>query len=190
MKKALSLIMLCAIFVASFAGAAWASAGGTVGDGSAVGDMLRAVIDAFANGHATEGAFLALVLVVAVARKWGVKRFPFLATGEGAILLVLVASFATAMAASAAGAGVSWAAAYGALKIAAGAAGGYKIVRVVGGLIMRKVSMPAWLKSAIGSALWLFEKPGAKAIADAEKAGDDAVRKNPAPGVGETDVIE
>ena len=184
MNRVFSIAVLAMSFVAGFAGAAFAAtvAGGSA-DPNVVGDALRSLVDSFSSGNLTVTAALAVVFAVAVVRKYVSPKVSFLQSDMGVALLVMLAAFGGSVAA----AGVfSVAVLWASLKIAAGAAGGYALVKIFGRWLMSVVPMPAWAKSVIAGVLFLFDKPGAAATDKAESAGDAAVKANPPTGVGPT----
>lgn len=173
-------------FALTFTATAFAMTGTTAGDGSLL-DMLRPIYDAF-RGHDYDAmGCLALVLLVALARRYGSSRLPFLASEAGAALLLLLGSFGATAGAMAAGPEVmlSMAMVWVALKIAFLAAGGYaalKALIVVPLLRPLQARLPTWAQPILGVILWIFERPNP--ITKAEGAGDAAVAANPPAGSG------
>lgn len=146
-------------------------------------ELARPVFDAVMAGQYPLAAALALVLLVAVARKWLAPRVPFFGSDAGGALLALAGSFGGAVAtALLAGATLSWSVAWTALGVAFTAAGGYSLVKRLGGALLARIPLPNWLKTLLDSALWIFSSP----VERAEAAGAAAVAEKPAGGAGPT----
>jgi len=161
------------------------AAQGATGEETLIADALNAVVSAFQGGHAKEAAFLAIVLAVALIKKFAAPRVVWLRSPEASALLVLAASFAGVM-----GTGGSW---RNALELAAVAAGGYRLIKLLGGALLGSrlgQMLPQWLRAALYASLWLFDRPGQAAVARAEVAGDDATKASPPTGVGPTTTIK
>ena len=162
---------------------ATASAAGAVdpaGDGTGLLELAKPVFQAVMSGQYVLGAALALVLVVALVRKYASGRFPFLATDAGGALLTLVGSFGGAVAtALAAGATPSLAVAWVALGVAASAAGGYALIKKLVGPLVTKA--PGWLQPILRLVVWFFDRPSS-VVKEVEAAGDAAVAANPPSG--------
>lgn len=166
------------LMLAAYAGTALA-AGAASPDGGSLFDLLAPVLDALTSGRWLLGSALALALTAGLAAKYGSSRFPFLGTGPGRALLVLVGSFGGAVGA-AVKAGVMpglslFSSAFG---VALVAAGGYSLTKTLIGPLVPK--LPKWLQPIANAVLWFFEhrNPGA----DAKAAGDSAVKEHPATG--------
>ncbi len=152
-------------------------------------DLFRPIYEAFAKGHHLEAGMLALVFVAALIKRYTPESFPraykFVHSDPGGTLLILVGSFGTAMATTAAGGmGFSWAMVKTASLIAVGAAGGYSILKkllVEPFLRPYYKKAPSWLKPIIGSVLWIFDRPNP--VTTAEVAGQKAVEAAPAKGI-------
>jgi hypothetical protein len=195
-KKLISVLV--AAFVGLFAFATVAAATSLAGapapaassspDGlSAVLDALRPIYDAFTGGHYLYAGMLALVLAVALTKRYLGPKVPWLHTDVGGSTLTLVGAFGAALAAAlAGGGGVSWAMAQAALYIAVGAAGGYSLVKrlLVPPLRALAAKCPAWSQPIFALVFWIFDKPDAVAVAQA--AGDAAVKAKPSTGVANT----
>ncbi len=174
-------------FLLAFVATAAAAGAVTPEDGSLL-DLARPVLEAILHGQWWLGASLALVFVCTAARKYGASRFPFLGSGAGGALLVLLSSFGGAMATALTAAGtnaVTWALMLMAGKVALVAAGGYSLIKTlaVDPLLASKwyaEKAPAWLKAVMAMALWAFTKPSGESLA--KKAGDAAVAANPPTG--------
>lgn len=152
---------------------------GAIAQGAAEGSewsMLQTVLDAFRAGQSSLAAMLALVLLAAVASKYGAKKIPFLSTGAGKALIVLVGSFGGAAASAlVGGATMSLAIAMTALMVAVKAAGGYSLIKslIIEPLTPYMDKAPAWLKTPFALVAWIFS--GSGAIQKAEAAGQAAV---------------
>lgn len=187
------VIWFLLIFLGVFTtGAAFAATGAALPDDASAIDLIRPVIDAFKGGDYPFAASLSIVLLVALIRRYGTGRIPFFGTERGAALLAFVGSFAGAMSAGLSGDGeFSRHLAFTALNVALGATGGYMAVKafLIEPLLKSKFyqeKAPAWLKSILGLVLWIFEsRKTPPAIARAEEAGEEAVKKDPPTGMGE-----
>lgn len=187
MKSLKIAIFAVLTFLGVFTGVAVAAGAAEASDGSLM-DLFTPVVDAFRGGDYPFAAAVMLVFLVAVTKKYGGNRFPFLASGKGNALLVLLGSFGGAMATALAGEGtLSGHVAWTATGIAVAAAGGYSLIKT---LIVEplqdsdwyKNKAPGWVKSALSFALWIFNKPSP--VATAEAAGQAAVDKDPPTGTG------
>lgn len=146
-------------------------------------DLLKPALEAVKAGQGILAACLLLVFAVAVARRYGAKRFPFLASDAGGALLTLLGSFGGALGtALMAGTAPSLGLATTALGVAFAASGGYSMIKrlVVPTLRALQAKLPAWARPVLDLALWIFGP--APAIAKAEAAGAKAVEANPATG--------
>ncbi len=190
-KTAFKYFLGAAAFVVGFAAVAHASTGVDGGDSTAIGELLRALVDAFQTKNPTLIGVATIVLGVAAVKKWGGKRFPWIGKSPFPELMVLVTSFATTVGALVEAGSALGDAVTPAFKLAAAAAGGYAIVAAIGRAALDKwgAKLPGWIVTALNAVLWLFAKPGAAAVAKAAKAGDDAVKADPPAGVGPTDSI-
>ncbi len=147
-------------------------------------ELARPILDAVMRGQWAFAAAAALVLLVTAARRYGSKRFPFLASDLGGVVLTLLGSFGGALAtAFAAGSAPSWALAFMAVKVATAAAGGYAMLKksLVPALTWLRPKMPAWMHPMVDMVLWVFSRP--TAVEKATQAGEAAVKKTPAAGV-------
>lgn len=183
-----TIVWFLLVFLFSFTGVALAAGAAAPDDGSLL-DLLRPVYDAFAGGHYPYAGMLALVLAVALLKRYAPAKFgisDFVHGDVGGTLTTLLGSFAAAMAASlAGGAGVTLAMAKTASLIAVGAAGGYTMIKKLIVEPLRnsdwyKSRAPEWLKSIMQVAMWIFDKPSP--VAAAEDAGQKAVDASPPTG--------
>ena len=149
-------------------------------------DLARPVYEAFVHGQKLYAGMLALVLAVALFKryapdKWGAH------TDIGGALTTLIGSFAGAMATTlASGNAVSWVMVKTATMIAVGAAGGYSLIKklvIEPFLRPYAAKAPAWLKPILSMILWIFDRPSPVAVAEA--AGNEAVAAKPPTGVAE-----
>lgn len=171
------------VFMIAFTATAWAADAVTGSEGSLL-DLAKPVYDAFTKGHYLYAGMLALVLAVALTKRYVTPRVPFLQGDIGGSLLTLILSFAGALATSlAGGVGVSFAMVKTAAMIAAGAAGGYSLVkRLIIDPILRPLAAkaPAWTQPLFSLIFFIFDRPSPVAVAEA--AGDEAVKNNPPTG--------
>lgn len=176
-------------FLGFFTATALAAGAVSPDDGSLL-DLFKPVVDAFRGGQYLYAGMLALVVAVAALKRYAPTKYgisDFVHGDVGGTALTLVASFGGAMATTlGAGDPFSWGIAKTAALIAVGAAGGYAMIKklVVTPLVSStwyQTKAPGWLKTILGLALWIFDRP--TPIAVAEKAGEDAVAANPGVGV-------
>lgn len=183
MKSLRAMLITLVVCFFSFVGTSVAFAAASP-EGGNILDLAKPVLDAVMGGQYAYAASLALVLLVAAARRWGVKRWQFLRTDAGGSLLVLVGAFGGALATSlAAGVGMSWGLLWAAVGVAVSASGGYTLVkRLVIDPLLRPLAskVPKWLKPLFSLLLWMFDN---QSVAKAEAAGEAAVKKNPSNGL-------
>lgn len=149
-------------------------------------EALRLLYAAAKSGHYAYATALALVLVVALVRRYAAPRVAWLASDAGGAALALFGSFGAALAAAlASGDGLSWRLVWAAIGVAVTAAGGYSLVKrliVTPILVPLSKRAPAWMQPLIALALFAFESK-ADAAARKQAAGDAAVAAKPAAGV-------
>jgi len=172
----------------SFKSVAFAADQAVPNDASAL-DLLKPVWQAFAHGDYLYAGCLAIVLAVALLRRYG-TNWKWMHTDAGSALLVLSGSLGASLAAHLADGGhLTMGMVWSALKIAFGAAGGYTVVKH---LLVEPVvkplqkMLPPWAQPIFGVVLWVFDRKavaGSDALADADKAGQVAVEANPSKGV-------
>lgn len=144
-------------------------------------ELAQPVLQAIMGGQYALAAALALVLAVALLRRYGVGRWPALGTAAAGSILVLVGGFGAALATSLlAGSALSGGLAYSALKLSVLAAGGFSIAKPLLAWLQGKA--PAWASPAFKLVSWIFDKPSK--VERAEAAGDAAVEANPGEGTG------
>ena len=196
MKRIYATLLMVAAMLGGFtlAGsvAYAADSSGAAGTSESLTELLRMIADAFRGDNPTLGGVLAVVAGVTLIRKYGPLRWPWLNKTPWPVLLVAALSFAsTAAAMMTAGAGLVstlWPAA----KLAIGAGGSYALVTKLGAYVLDRwgSKLPSWLKAGLGWLLWMFKKPGAAAIANAEQEGETAVgAAGPQPGAGDVDEV-
>lgn len=163
------------------------AAGEVLPPDSSLLDLAQPVFHAVMAGQGMLAAALALILVVAAARRY-LPQFlpaagPFIKSDAGSMLstflLSLGGAFATAFTA---GAALSLGVAKAAFGVAFLAAGGYQGLKHLVAPILRKVQgmLPAKLRPLLDVVLWIFDRrsPAEKA----EAAGNAAVAASPATG--------
>ena len=151
-------------------------------------ELAKPVLDAVLSGSYAYAAALALVLGVALLRRYGGAKWPLLASKKAAPYLVLVGSFGAALATSlSAGAGITLAMTWGALKVAAGAGYGYAVLKPIFMGLQKRA--PGWMSPVFDVVGWVFEtrtKAAEARIAKAIDAGVVAVESNPSAGLPTT----
>ncbi len=180
-------ILTLAFFTVSFTATAYAA--DTVSDGTLL-DMAKPIFDAVTHGQYWLGASLALVLAVALFKRYAPagKLQDFAHSDAGGSLLVLLGSFGGALGTAllAGGTGmISMALVWTALKVALGAAGGYSLLKklIIDPLMAStwyQEKAPSWLKSVMMLVLWAFIKPSPTEAATL--AGNEAASENPPTG--------
>lgn len=178
--------------VGAFTATALAANAAAPEDGSWL-DLLKPVWDAFANGKKLYAGSLAVFAIVALARRYAPGKVGEWLHGEiGSPLTTLVLSFAGTMAASLAdGSDISLAMVKSAAMIAAGAAGGYALIKkLIVEPILKPLAekAPAWLKPAFALVFWFFDQKSP--TEKAEAAGEAAVAAKPAEGRGKITEID
>jgi len=143
-------------------------------------DLAKPVLDAAMSGNYMYAVALMLVLSVALVRRFGGARWPILASKKVAPFLVMVGSFGAALATSlGAGASISGAMLWGAVKIATVAAGGYSLLKPLLDALQKRA--PKWAQPLFGMVGWIFSSRDRAERAKA--AGQKAVKENPAQGL-------
>ena len=159
----LSPFVVALAFLVSFTATAHAATVITPPDGT-LWDLLQPVLDAFQHGSYVYAGSLALVVAVAIIRRYAAPKQPWFSTDAGAGLLTLLASFGATLAATLPG-GIAfeWVMAWHALEIAFGAAGGYTLVKhLIISPYIRHLSAkgPDWLHVPMSWILWIFQEDG------------------------------
>ncbi len=196
MRLKLALVGMFSVVLA-FVGTAFAAGAVKPEDGSLL-DLAKPILEAIKNGNGWLAAALAVVFVLAAAKRytpatWKLGRF--FHSDVGGMLSAFVFSFAGAIATTTAsfvagGPGMTTAIMLAALKVGTFAIGGFVAIHKLAtwfvGTAWFQNHAPGWLKSGVGLLLALI---GSNAVEKAEAAGAAAVEANPAPGAGEpTDV--
>ena len=162
-RRALAPLVVLAAFVLTFSATAHAAAAVTPADGS-LWDLLTPVLDAFRSGHYLYAGSVALVLGVALTRRYLEPKYAWLGTDAGAAGLVLAGSFGATLAATLSdGQSGSWTLVGRALGIAFGAAGGYAVLKAtVIGPYLKHLSQvgPKWMHYPASLVLWIFSEDG------------------------------
>ncbi len=150
-------------------------------------DMAKPVYEQVMAGHYIPAAALALILLVALLKRYAPgKAGAFMHSDVGGVLTTFATSLGGAVAlATVGGAAWHWSMLWVSAGVAVAAAGGYTMIKkLVVEPLMRstwyQTKAPSWLKAVMGLALWMFDKPDSVAVA--VKAGDAAVVAAPAGG--------
>lgn len=191
MKKLLAPLsafgFVVAAFLVSFTGTAYGAQAISPEDGSII-DLARPVFDQIMAGHWLAATALALVLAVALLKRYAPGKLGELVHSDaGGALSTLLMAFGGALAtATMGGAAWSWSMLWTALTVAVTAAGGYSLIKkLLVEPILKPLAAngPLWLKPILAVVLWIFDKKDSGTIeAEAKAAGDAAVAANPAPG--------
>jgi hypothetical protein len=137
-------------------------------------ELARPILDAVMSGDYIWAATAAIVLGVALMRKFGAKAWPPLGSGKAAAIMVVVGSFAGAVLnALTAGEGLSWEVLLTALKVA---------IFSGGAVALAKELSPMWLRPVLDTLLG--SDSADTRLRDAERAGLDAMKSNPSDGTG------
>lgn len=179
------------IFSLSFAGTAAAADAVVPSDGTWL-DLAQPVLQAFSGGHYAYCAALAVILMVALLKRYGlpgdVASQEWLHSDLGGSLLALVASTATACAAGLAtpGAHITLALLKSALLVGVGAAGGFAALK---NLVIEPLLKPAqaWLDKRVpllakplALVMWIFDH-GDVTPSDAPPTPQPAPQPAPSP---------
>ena len=185
MDRMLTATIVAIVATISFTGSALAAGAVAPDDGSLL-DLARPVLDAVMSGQGWMAASLALVMVVALARRYAPGAAgDFIRSDAGGAVTSLLMSFggATATALAATGGAPTAAMLKTALGIALGASGGYVMLKklAVPALRALQAKVPAWARPILALLIWVCERPDA--IGRAKAAGDAAVKAKPATGL-------
>lgn len=152
-------------------------------------DLARPVFDQIMAGHYVAASALALVLAVALVKRYAPGKFgEFVHSDPGGALTTLLMSFGGALAtATMGGSPWSWGMLWAAGGVAVTAAGGYSLIKklvIEPFLKPWSAKAPAWMRPILALVLWVFDKPtsAAETIKDSEAAGEAAVVANPGAG--------
>lgn len=155
MQRLYLILTGVAALLLSFTGVSAAASVIDPKDGSM--DLMQSVYNAFNGGHYAYAAAIALVLAVALCRKYLGTTWQWMHSDAGAAALVFLGSLGAALASSLAGGGALTLHLTGAaLAVACSAAGGYAAIKKI--VIMPLVPrLPSWLQAPV---LWLFQHDG------------------------------
>lgn len=159
-KSVLASVALVAIALVSFGATSHAAGAVHATDGS-LWDVLRPVYEAFVGHQYWYAGSLAVVLGVALTKRYLADSVPFLHTDAGGAVMALVGSFGGACAAALGGSvTMTWDIAGNALKIAVAAAGGYAVIKallIVPVLEPLIAKSPPWMQSILRGIAWVFD---------------------------------
>ncbi len=178
MKFTASLIL---IFLGCFTGTALAA---DISSDPAASQIVREILDAVVHGQWWPALCAAVVLLCALERKYAPESWKTGIKGEIiGVATAFVMAFATSFGASVAAPGttVTLAVALMALKVGAGAVGGYTILSRLLNWLAAWDKLPAWAKSVLEMIASVIGAPSPVKVAEA--AGEAAVVAKPAPGM-------
>lgn len=186
-----SAILLGIVGLVSFTTVAHAATAVDGGDTSLL-DLARPVYEAFAGGHYALSAFLIVLLMVALTKRYLGDKIAWLHSNMGGSAMALIAAFASAAIAGlvAPGATVTFGLMKTALMAGVFAAGGYAVLKnLVVDPILKPLSAkaPTWMQPIFSAVFWIFDHSvtdNTVTIATAERVGDAAVVANPGKGIG------
>ena len=176
-NPAIAFLGLIAACLITFTATAHAAAAVSPSDGTLL-DYLTPVIQAFRDGSYIYAGSIALVVMVAVFRRYAPRYWPaaggWSATDAGSAIITLVGAFGASMVAALATDhdAFTWALAWHSLEIAFGAAGGYTVIKhvIVEPYLLKCAGKgPAWLHYPMQMILWIFQETG-KEPTPAERA--------------------
>ncbi len=184
-----TVLTFAVLLLVSFTASAFAADQALPSDANAQ-DLLNPLWQAFAHGDYLFAGCIAVMVAVGLIKRYG-ANWEWAHTDAGSASLVLASSFAATIGAHLGNhEAPSLTMAWSAFKIAAGAAGGYTLIKhlLVEPLMKRFGNkLPKWASPLLSVVMWLFERKaksdGGKGVADAEKAGQDAVDAKPSQGV-------
>lgn len=150
-------------------------------------DLARPIFDQVMAGHYLAAAAFALVLSVALVKRYAPGKFgTFVHSDPGGAMTTMLMSFGGALAtATMGGAPWTWAILWTAFGVGIAAMGGYAAIKklVIEPLLRPLMAKaPLWMQPLFAIVMWIFDKP---VLADkkAEDAGDAAVAAKPAEGI-------
>jgi hypothetical protein len=154
-------------------------------DGSLL-DLARPIFDEVMKGHYVAAAALALILSVALVKRYAPGKFgTYVHSDAGGAMTTLLMAFGGALAtATMGGAPWTWAMCWAALGVGVTAMGGYTVIKKLFVEPMLRPLMakaPLWMQPLFGIVMWVFDKP-TLAVNKAEAAGTLAVAGNPPAG--------
>lgn len=153
-------------------------------------DLARPIFDQVMAGHYIAAAALALVLAVALVKRYAPGKYgEFVHSDMGGSLTTLLMSMGGALAtATMGGAPWTWGMLWTALIVGVTAMGGYTAIkRLFIEPVLRPLAAkaPAWAQPLFSLVFWVFDKKfQADPVKEAEAAGDAAVVANPSEGAG------
>jgi hypothetical protein len=190
MRNKIFLVLSTALaFVAIFGGISHAATAAEQVTGGSAWDLLTPLYQAFAHGQYVYAGSMAIVVIVAAARRYGTAKYVgdglarWIASDEGSTILAFAFSLASTMIVQSAGgtSAVTWSGAWHATTIAVGAVGGYAVIRrlVIKPYLARLAGRgPAWLHKPLDFVLWIF------ATTEEQRAVTTSM-KQPAPSAGQ-----
>lgn len=167
-SSVLAFLGLIAVCLISFSATAHAAGAVTPADGSLL-DYLTPVLAAFRDGSYLYAGSIALVVAVAIFRRYTPSYWPSAsdwgATDAGGAVLTIIGAFGGSMVAALATDhdAFTWPLAWHSLEIAFGAAGGYTVLKHVliePYLVKFAGKGPAWLHYPMQAVLWIFQETG------------------------------
>lgn len=189
MKRLLSPLSIsfgvAGVLLAGFVASAFAASAVAPDEGNLL-DLARPIFDQVMAGHYLAATAFALVLAVALVKRYAPGKLGTLVHSDagGALTTLGMAFFGAIATATMGGAPWTWAMCWTALTIGVTAAGGYAILKkVVIEPLLRPLmeKAPGWLKPILALVMWIFDRP-TMATQKAEDAGDAAVAAHPATG--------
>lgn len=188
------IVALVLAFLALFTGTALA-AQAAAPDQQSLLDLAKPVFDAVMHGQWWAAASLALVLAMALTRKYMPSSWK---TGTKGDIVGVVTTFGMAffgaIATTLAGPGaaaMSFAVALTALKIGVAAIGGYSILHKLAAWLVASGELPAWAVPVVKLVTAMIGSNAAATLKKAEDAGDAAVKAEPPKGMaGDDKIIE
>lgn len=178
----MTVVPLALIFILAFTGTAFAQ--GVVAE-TPLGDVAKLAYDAVMSGEYFVAAAFGVVVVLAVARRYGPKLWAPLGSKVATYLMLIAISFAGSVAnALAAGEAFSFELLKTAALIAAAAGGGFgaaKHLLVLPLLVPLREMLPAKFRGLLDALLWIFDRQGAAGL-KAKKAAAKAAESFDAPG--------
>lgn len=188
-NHAATLIPMIVLLLIGFTATAHAADAVTPPDGSLL-DVARPVYDAIMAGHYIASVALALVLGVALLKRYTgntSKLGKFVHGDIGGALTTFAVSFFGAIATATLATGSGWAGlSLSVLKVSSGVAvaaiGGYTIIKKLVIPLLKPIAAkaPAWMQPVFSILFWAFDKPDATTTAT--DAGNAAVAASPAQG--------
>lgn len=159
--RLLPIFVFAVCILLSFGAVAHAASAVEPADGSLL-DLLKPVLTAFQTGQYAYAGALALIVTVALVRRYGEAKYPWFGTDAGSAALVFTGALGTSCAASwSGGTSPTWASLWNAAGIALAALGGYAAIKklfVEPYLTKLAAKGPAWLHKPAALILWIFQE--------------------------------